>query len=59
MQAEQWIKTAHGWTPFAAAKLLGSYALGLGIKLAGCALAAAVLLDMMYSLRTITEQRRR
>ena len=41
------------------AKLFGSYALAFGLKLLGGAFLGAVIVNIMYSLRTIAAQTRR
>ncbi|MDX1483983.1 MAG: hypothetical protein R3229_05835 [Alphaproteobacteria bacterium] len=57
--ADQWVRAAQVQISLTPGRLLGSFAMALGLKITGIALAAAVLLDIMNSLRTIVEQRRR
>jgi hypothetical protein len=53
------MRKAQIWLRLAPAQLLGSYAMSLGIKISAGALVAAVPLEIMYSLRTVAEHRRR
>ncbi len=57
--ADLWVRKAQIWLRLAPAQLLGSYAMSLGIKISAGALVAAVPLEIMYSLRTVAEHRRR
>ncbi|MEE8562321.1 MAG: hypothetical protein V3S92_01755 [Alphaproteobacteria bacterium] len=57
--ADLWMRKAQIWLGLTPARLLGSYAISLGAKVSAVALAAAIPLDIMYSLRTVAEHRRR
>ena len=57
--ADLWMKKAQIWLQLAPSKLLGSHAISLGAIVSVGALAAAVIIDMMNSLRTAAQQRRR
>ena len=57
--ADLGIKKAQIWLQLAPSKLLGSHAISLGVRISGGALAAAVIIDMMNSLRTMALMRRR
>jgi hypothetical protein len=57
--ADLWMQKAQIWLQLAPSKLLGSHAISLGAKVTAGALAAAVIINIMNSLRTITAQRRR
>ena len=57
--ADLLMKNAQIWLQLAPSKLLGSHAISLGTKITAGALAAAVIIDMMNSLRTVAQSRRR
>jgi hypothetical protein len=57
--ADAWVQDTQKTLQLGSSKFLGSYALALGTKLVAGALVSAVVLDIMYSLRTLVNARRR
>ncbi len=57
--ADLWMRKVQIWLNMAPARLLGSYAITLGLKMLAVTLIAAVPLDMMYSGRVSGERGRR
>ena len=59
ISADLWARKLQVWMYLGPGKWLGTYSLAFGLKLLAGAVASGVILDIMYSLRTIAEQRRR
>ena len=57
--AALWMRKAQIWLRLTPGQLLGSYAMSLGAKVSAVALAAAIPIDIMYTLRATAEYRRR